>query len=77
MTGPAFMRYLRERTCEEHASWLPSIDPAVEMYDGIVRIHDQRGESIRLPGVMPRQLRAIATQLLLCADEIQRRSHEP
>ena len=76
MIGNAFNRYLIQRTRDEHVSWLPENDPTVEFYDGTVRVHDQRGESCSLKAPMPRQLRALATQLLLVADEIERRAHE-
>lgn len=76
MNAQAFMRYLAERTQAEQPAWLPHDDPSVEMYDGAVRIFDQRGESCNLRSPLPRQLRALAFQLSLCADEIERRGFE-
>lgn len=70
------MRYLVEQTKLQHVSWLHGDDPEVEFYDGIARIHNQRGESCTLKAPLPRQLRALATQLQLIADEIERRYFE-
>jgi hypothetical protein len=71
-----FMRYLRERTLQRHPSYLQLIDPEVEICDGKVRILDQRGGEIKLHDHPVRVLRQLATQLSLCADEIERRSFE-
>lgn len=76
MTGPAFMQYLIAQTKSAHGTWLEESDPAVELYDGIVRVYDQRGESMSMRRPFPRQLRALATQLQLCADELERRGFE-
>jgi hypothetical protein len=76
MTVAAFMRYLRARVRARHAAHIQGEDPEVELYDGIVRIFDQRGESMSMRGPLPRQLRALATMLELCADEIERRACE-
>lgn len=74
MKAQDFARYLRDKTQAEHASYLHGQDPAVEMFDGTVRVLDQRGESCSLKHPWPRQLRALATMLQLCADEIERRT---
>lgn len=76
MTAEAFMRYLTDHTRAMSPGWIEHSDPAVEMYDGAVRILDQRGESCSLRQPLPRQLRALALQLQLCADEIERRAFE-
>lgn len=76
MKGEAFARYLAQATRSAHASYIPGEDPAVEFYDGTVRIFDQRGESCSLKSPWPRQLRALATQLELVAAEIERRYFE-
>lgn len=73
MKGPAFAAYLQHETQSTHPSWIPGSDPAVEFYDGTVRIYDQRGESCTIRRPLSRQLRALATQLGLIADEIDRR----
>jgi len=76
MTPEAFHRYMMETTRARHAAYIPGGDPEVEMYDGTVRILDQRGESCSLKAPLPRQLRAIATMLELCAQELERRAYE-
>lgn len=76
MTPQAFMQYLTERTRAAEPAYIDGSDPAVEMWDGTVRIFDQRGESCSLKHPLPRQLRALALQLQLCADEIERRGFE-
>lgn len=76
MTGAAFNRYMARRTAEQHLTWLPDHDPAVEFFDGTVRIFDQRGESCAINGAKSRQLRVLATQLRIVADEIDRREYE-
>lgn len=76
MTGRAFDRYMRDRTRASYGEWIEDGDPAVEMFDGTVRIHDQRGESCSIKHPSPHQLRALAFQLQLCAEEIERRSRE-
>lgn len=76
MTARQFMRYLVQMTRDAEPAWIEGSDPAVEMYDGAVRIIDQRGESCSLKHPMPRQLRALAYQLTLCAQEIERRHFE-
>lgn len=73
MTDPAFAAYLRHHA---HPAWCPDSDPSVEMHDGTVRIFDQRGESCSLKQPFPRQLRALAKMLEMCADEIERRGFE-
>jgi hypothetical protein len=74
VTAASFMAYLRDQTRKRHPASLET-DPQVEMYDGKVRVFDGRGESCYLPP-RPLVLRAIATQLELCADEIERRGFE-
>jgi len=76
VTGEAFAKYLAHQTRSRHAASIPDSDPWVEFYDGVVRIFDQRGESCSLRSPLPRQLRALATMLELCADEIERRRFE-
>ncbi len=76
MTGPAFMRYLIAQTKRLDPTWIHNSDPAVELYDGHVRVFDQRGESMTLRRPIACQLRALATQLQLCADELERRGYE-
>jgi hypothetical protein len=76
VTGQQFMRYMQHRIEAEHPSWISHDDPAVEMWDGTVRVLDNRGESCALKAPLPRQLRALATMLQLCADELERRSFE-
>ena len=83
--GPhAFHRWMLDQM---PGSYLREDDPVVEMFDGVVRIHDQRGGELRLPTDLAperydrrshptRVLRALAQQLMLCADEIERRAYE-
>lgn len=75
MKGQAFNRWLEHETKRQspaHAEY----DPSVEMYDGAVRVFDQLGESCSLKLPLPRQLRQLALQLTLCAEEIERRGFE-
>jgi len=72
-TPEAFHRVLAARAVEASPSYRVGIDPAVEMYDGVARIFDQRGESCALRAPHPYQLRALAAMLAECADEIDRR----
>ena len=75
MTADDFARYLAYRRVGENAH-LEGVDPEVEMYDGFVRIFDQRGESMTLRRPFARQLRSLALQLEVCASEIDRRDFE-
>lgn len=76
MSPSAFARYLIAATQERHIAYLPEHDPAAEFYDGTVRVFDHLGESCSLRHPLPRQLRALATQLQLIAGEIERRGYE-
>lgn len=76
MTGPAFMSYLAAKIGERIPAFVSGDDPVVEFYDGIVRIHDQRGESLSLPRAHPRQLCALAFMLEEVASEMERRRFE-
>lgn len=75
MTSDAFHRYLKDRVRSAHAAYTPDEDPEVEMYDGKVRIFDQRGQSMYVKP-LPRYLRQLATMLRECADEIDRLGYE-
>lgn len=75
MTPEAFHKYLRAQIQRRHAAYIPDSDPAVEYYDGVVRVFDQRGESCSLRPY-PRHLRQLATMLELVADEMERRGYE-
>jgi len=66
------MRYMASQMPDTYCD---GVDPDVEFYDGIVRVRDQVGESCVLPHD-PRQLRAVAQQLQMIADEIERRRFE-
>jgi len=70
------MAFMAAHVKSAHPSYLPYEDPALEFYDGTVRIHNQWGESCSLKAPLPRQLRALATMLQLCADEVERRGFE-
>lgn len=72
MNGKQLMDYMLSKM---PSSYLPGHDPIVELYDDRVRVLDQRGESCVLPP-NPRQLRAVAQQLQMIADEIERRRFE-
>lgn len=76
MTPEAFHKYLRAQIQRRHAAYIPDSEPAVEYYDGVVRVFDQRGESCSLRAPFPRQLRQLATMLELVADEIDIRGYE-
>jgi hypothetical protein len=72
----AFQAFMRSRVAAQHPAFLPGDDPEVEMFDGTVRVFDQRGESCSLRAPQSRHLRQLATMLQMCADEIERRSFE-
>jgi hypothetical protein len=72
VTGQAFMRYMASKMSD---LYVDGCDPCVEFYDDKVRVTDLRGESAVLPP-NPRQLRAVAQQLQMIADEIERRGFE-
>lgn len=71
-----FMRYLRKKTAQAHPAYLEALDPAAELYDGKVRILDQRGGDLKLHDQPVRVLRHLAFQLQEIADELERRSYE-
>lgn len=73
MTDPAFAAYLSRHA---YPAWCPDSDPVVDFVDGVVRISDQRGQAMALDEPFPRQLRALAKTLEMCADEIDRRGLE-
>lgn len=75
MTGNEFMAYMKSKTRDAHPAMCHG-DPRVEMYDGMVRIFDERGESMTIRRPLMRQLLALAFQLELCAAELDRRAYE-
>jgi hypothetical protein len=77
MTGRDFMQYMLSQM---PSSYVDGEDPGVDFHEGIVRVAESgdpdalRGTCVLPPN--PRQLRAVAQQLQMIADEIERRRFE-